>query len=94
MACDTKSVDDITHSTIVREDIINIRSDVHDDTAGSEMENAQSVSKCRRQRKKKTTPLPAGLQRCGGEMQLEAKTERQSIRNSTACFSDYKGKYK
>lgn len=43
------SVDDITLSTTVRQDVINIRSDVHDDTAVSEMENIQSVSKCKRE---------------------------------------------
>lgn len=47
------SDDDITHSTIIRQGIINIRSDVHDDTSTSEMENVQSVSKHRREEEEK-----------------------------------------
>jgi len=48
------SVDDITHSTTVRQDVINI-SDVHSSTTASEMENAQSVLKCTREEKEKHT---------------------------------------
>lgn len=54
---DTMSVDDITQSTTVRQDVTNIRSDVHDDTTASEMESVQSVSKCREgEEEKHTTP--------------------------------------
>lgn len=54
------SVDDITHSTIARQDVINIRSDLYDDIAASEMENARSVSKCRREEREKEKHTTSG----------------------------------
>lgn len=75
------SVDGITHSTIFRQDIINLPSDVHDDTAAGEVESAHSVSKCRKEEeeKKPNILLLAGAETLVGEIQLEAKTGRQYL---------------
>lgn len=86
---DTMSVDDITQSTTVRQDVTNIRSDVHDDTTASEMESVQSVSKCREgEEEKHTTPGRRSKMWCwdtvGGK---DRKTAR--ISNSSASFSAY-----
>lgn len=54
------SADDITHSTIFRQDIINMQSDVHDDTAAGEVENVHSVSKCRREEEEKEKHTTSG----------------------------------
>lgn len=59
VAWDTTSVDDITHSTIVRYDVINTRN-AHDDTTASEMENVQSVSKCRKEEEEKEKHTTSG----------------------------------